>query len=267
MTEEPKQELEVWRPKQPFEGTDMVPKLPNKGVVQAPPGGLKGRENVDVEDMVLPALQLLQGQSDAVTDGVDGAKPGLLYLPAQGLVLEPPLRLLLVHHGKSRALFPKAEDPRSSGLKKCLSRDTFHGTIYGECAQCPYKDWTGDDLDIKPLCSESHNFTVWTDYGPAVLRFANSSYRAAKDFLTTWITTRPQRNLWAHPVVVHVKKKSKALPGGKDSTYFVMEIRWDQDEDVPPAFQLSADECYEQIKQAHEAGTLKTLNEEAGFEE
>lgn len=264
--EEQKQELEVWKPQQPFDGADLVPTIKPTGTIsQLPVGGLIGRENVEPEDMVIPSLSLLQGQSDPVTDGMEGAQPGKFYLHTTGEVLVPPLRLLIVHHSKSRALFPQADNPRSSSLKKCLARDYMTGTIYGACDECPHKEWTGEDKDVKPLCSESHNFIVWTDQGPAVLRFANSSYKAAKNFLTTWTTS--SKNLWGHPVLVTVKRKTKALPGGKDSTYFVMDLRWDQKEDVPPTFQASAVDTYNRIQEAHKYGKLKSTDEEAGFEE
>ena len=68
--EEPKQELEVWKPQRPFDGADLVPTIRPTGTIsQLPVGGLIGRENVEPEDMVIPSLALLQGQSDPVCDG------------------------------------------------------------------------------------------------------------------------------------------------------------------------------------------------------
>ncbi len=264
MTEKPKDEIQIWTPMESFEGTDLVPELrPGTALVPEPPGGLLGRENTEPGDIILPALQLLQGQSDAITSGIEGAQPGKFYLSTSGEVMIPPLRILIVHHSVSRALFPKPDDSRSKDLKICLARDAIEGTEYGICENCDYRRWGPENQ--KPLCSRSHNFTAWTSQGPAVLRFANTSFKSARNFLTTW--TMSSKNLWAHLALVTVKSNTKDLPGGKKSTYFTMDLRWDQREDVPPAFQESAVELYKQIHQAHEAGKLRTTDEDISFEE
>lgn len=264
MSEEKKKELQVWTPEREFQGTDLVPELRSgKALAEVPPGGLVGRENVEPTDLILPSLLLLQGMSAPVTDQVEGAQPGKFWLSTSGDVLQPPLRLLLVHHSRSRALFPQPKNMRTADLDKCLARDALEGTAYGSCENCKHKKW--GERNEPPACSESHNFVAWTNSGPAVLRLAKSSFKAARNFLTTW--TMSQKNMWAHLAIVSVKKQSKVLGDGSQSTYFTMEIRWDQHEDVPFAFQENAIELYAQIQNAHEAGRFTSDQEEAGYQE
>lgn len=247
--------IQVWKPKQEFAGKDLMPELVPQGEsLPAPPGGLVGRENVDVEDLVLPSLTLLQGMSEPVTSGMDGAKPGHFWIETSGEIFEPPLRLLIVHHSRSRALFPQEDNPRTAGLKKCLARDALEGTEYGLCEDCNHRKWS--EGGSPPPCSESHNFVAWTVAGPAVLRYSKTSFKAARNFLTTW--TMSQKNLWAHPAIVTVKSDSKTLKSGKKTTYYMMDLRWDTRDTVPPEFQENALKLYQQISQAHEAGRFRT---------
>lgn len=266
MTKDEKQEVEVWSPTSPFDGTDLVPELrPGGSLMAEPPGGLVGRENTEGRDLILPSLDLLQGMSDPVTDGVEGAQPGKFYLKTSGEVLLAPLRLLIVHHSRSRALFPKSTNPRSAGLEVCLARDAMEGSVYGACDQCEHKKWGPKPKNEPPVCSESHNFVAMTDRGPAVLRLSKSSFKAARNFLTTW--TMSSKNLWAHLCIVSVKKNTKALSDGSSATYFTMDMRWDQKEDVPPAFQENALEFYKQVQSAHEEGRFSTDDEGTEFGE
>lgn len=258
---EKKMELTVWQPSE-FEGSDMLPDMRPKAEL-APPGGLVGRENIEPEDLILPSMLLLQGMSDPVTDGQEGAQPGNFWLSTAGEVFKPPLRLVLVHHSRSRALFPQPGNERTANLKKCLARAGVRGTEYGDCETCDHKEW--GPHNEAPACAESHNFVAWTPYGPCVLRLAKSSFKAARNFLTTW--TMSSKNLWAHPTVITVKKNQRQLSDGQNATYFTMEMRWAQKEDVPPDYQQSALDLFNQIQQAHEAGRFTSDREEAAFAE
>jgi len=225
------------------------------------PGGLVGRENIEPEDLVLPSLLLLQGMSEPCTEGEEGAQPGSFWLSTAGEAIKPPLRVVLVHHSRSRALFPQPNNPRTAGLQKCLARAGVKGTVYGVCDDCEHKDW--GQKNEAPACAESHNFVAWTKYGPCVLRLAKSSFKAARNFITTW--TMSPKNLWAHPTLVHVKKQQRQLADGQNATYFTMDMRWQQKEDVPPEYQESAVALHTKIHEAHEAGRFTSDKEEAGY--
>lgn len=249
-----KQEITVWKPSA-FVGTDCLPlALADQPAAQ---GELVGRENVEAEDLILPTLRLLQGQSQAVTE-VEGAAPGLFYHSTTQQVFKPPLRLLIVAHMKGNALFPKPEDPRSAGLETCISRDGVRGTVYGFCEECrKCLDW---DDRRPPLGSQTHSFVAITEMGPVVLRFSRTSYKAAKSFLTTW--TMSKKNLWAHPVVVTVQKQQKELQSGQRTNYFTMALAWMQQDRVPPAMQEAARALYAQVTQAHEQGRFSADDEQ-----
>lgn len=259
--EEQKQEVALWTPAK-FEGSDLLP-VDLAATVDGQAVDRTGRENISSEDLILPSLGLLQGMSDAVTQGhVEDARPGKFILSSTQEVLEPPLRLLLCAHTKSRALFPKGDNPRYAGKETCISRDGIQGSRYGSCDSCPHKEW--GEKNQAPLCSESHNFTAITPFGPAVIRFARSSIKSARQFLTTWQMS--PKSLWRHPVMVAVTQHSKKLPTGKDATYFSMDMRWLQKEAVPPAIQEVAKALHQQVMQAHESGRFRTEDEDRDAE-
>lgn len=210
-----------------------------------------GRENVEAQDLILPSLSVLQGMSDVITKNLHpDARVGMFFHSGAQEVFKGPVRVLICAHTKSNALFPKADNPKHAGLETCISRDGVRGTVYGDCSACPHLQW-GEDRE-PPVCSESHNFTVLTSYGPAVVRFARTSYKAARNFLTTW--TMSPKPLWAHPAVITQRSQSGRLKSGKEVTYFSMELRWQPREDVPPAAQAAARAIHEQVTAAHEAG-------------
>lgn len=237
-----KQEVAVWEPSQ-FEGHDLLPvALGSREIDQT------GRENVRAEDLILPSLVVLQGQSGPVTEGVEGAQPGKFFLGGVEEVIIGPIRTLFCAHTMSRALFPKADRPEHAGLEQCLSRDAVEGTLYGNCDTCPHSKW--GEKNERPACSESHNFTALTPYGPAVMRFSGASIKGAKKKILTPWTMSPDV-LWAHPVTVASLKETEP------EVHFIMEPKWHQREDVPLNVQAAARKIYEQVTTAHEAGKFE----------
>lgn len=241
-------ELVPWQPSK-FEGADLLP------VALGGPRDLTGRENVEASDIVIPTLCVLNGMSDEVTkQTIPGAVPGMFCHRGAQEAFKGPVRVLVIQHNKSRALFPKADNPDFNGLKTCISRDFVSGSEYGDCSSCPHKEWGANNR--APLCSESHNFVVLTSFGPAVIRFSRTSFGAAKNFVTTWMSGG--KALWSHPAIITTSSESKTLPNGKQATYYTLAIRWAQREDVPPAVVQAAREFYEQVSTAHEQGRLQT---------
>lgn len=250
MSEE-KQEVAVWQPTA-FQGSDMLPVALGSKRADA-----IGRENVEAEDLILPSLKLLQGSSEEVKQGIQGARAGIFWLSGLEEPLPPPLRVLAVAHTKSRSLFPKEDRPEHEGLEECRSKDAKEGTRYGTCADCPYSLWD-EDKGRPPACSESHNFTVLTPFGPAVIRFQRTSIKSAKKLLTAW--SMSQDALFAHPLEITTKTRTDKV-NGRDSTTHVMETKWVQRETVPPHVQEAARAVYETVKAAHERGKFGTTDE------
>lgn len=240
----------IWQPSPFPTGSDLLP------LELAGPRDLVGQENIKAEDIVLPTLQLLQGMSEPVTSGEDGAKPGVFWHNGARMALVGPLRVLAVHHGRGRALLPKQGNARYAGLEMCISRDQIEGSKYGDCDSCRHKEW-GPNKET-PLCVESHAFVVLTKFGPALLRIplSNKSNRTtARNLLTSWqFSGQP---LWAHPLVVDSKQESKDMgPGQRPAIYYSLDLRWARADAVPPPVQATARQIHGQINSAHEAGKL-----------
>lgn len=257
MTEEKKGEIAVWKPKE-FAGNDLLPMEelhPTEAIEGVP--DMVGREHTDPDDLVLPALALLHGTSTAVQDGLEGAKPGVfMHTGTEQVLEEGNLRLILVHHHKGNALFPKDNEERYKGLETCISHDQVEGTKYGACEECrKCLDWD-DANDLPPLGAQTHHFVALTSLGPVMLRFSRSSYKSANKFISSWLGTR--KNLWAHPVVVRVAEGTKALASGKTTKYFYMQMAWQTTEKVPPELQRAAYALYKEVSQKHETGNLKS---------
>ena len=255
MDEEQKHDIAVWEPST-FGGSDLLPVASPTGGVEGVPVGV-GRENVEQGDMILPTLLLLQGSSDAVKEALkdhqgNQATPGWFMLSTTGEFLEPPLRVLLVQHHRSRALFPQANKPEFQGLTLCLSRDGEEGTEYGVCQECDHRLWRGKE---PPLCTEQHNFIAMTPAGPAMMRLGRSSFKAAKKFLTSW-TMGVGKNLFSHPVLITAHKGTKQLSPGQSTSLYHMELRWMLGENTPPDYQRSAYELYQRVQEAWEQGRL-----------
>lgn len=265
MTEEKKDDaVAIWKPKE-FAGNDLIPydSLVAVAEIEGIPT-LVGRDNIDPDDLVLPALNLLHGTSTAVTDGVENAEPGRFWHTGTEEVLpEGNLRLIFAHHHKGNALFPK-EDARYKGIETCVSDDQVEGSEYGFCDDCKKCYWPedgGPDLDgaSSPLGAEVHHFVAITSLGPVMIRFSRSSYKAANKFLSSWSLS--SKNLWAHPVVVRVVQGDKTLPTGKVTKYFTLQLAWQSTEKVPPELQLAAYDLWKSVHAKHETGNLKSNDE------
>jgi len=237
-------ELQVWAPS-PFDGDDLLPVALGARKVDD-----TGRQNIEPGDLIFPTLKMLQGSSEEVKQGVDGAKAGLFWLTGVNEVFKPPIRVLACAHTKSRTLFPKPDRPEHAGLQECLSRDGRWGSSYGDCVSCSHKDW--DSVNSRPpACSESHNFTVLTPMGPAIIRFARTSIKSARNFLTAWRMSPD--TLWSHPIVITTKIRTDMV-NGRPSTTHVMEMRWLMRENVPPDVQAAARTIYDQVMTANVEG-------------
>ena len=261
MTKKKEDAVAVWQPKE-FAGNDLLPidDAVELADVEGVPE-LVGREHVDPDDLVLPALALLHGTSEAVQNGVDGAKPGcFMHTGTEECLPEGNVRLILAHHHKGNALFPK-DDPRYAGLETCISPDQVEGSVYGACEECrKCLDWD-DENNQPPLGAETHHFVALTSQGPVMLRFSRSSYKSANKFISSWVTGR--KNLWAHPVVVRVAEGTKTLATGKTTKYHFMQMAWQTTEKVPAELQRAAYSLYKEVSQKHETGNLKSNDADA----
>ncbi len=255
-----KNALTEWKPEQ-FEGTDLLPMSQQAtDLVQLAEGEEKvGDENVEAEDLVLPVLSLIHGMSKAITEKIEGAQVGLFHMSVTNDIFKPPLRVLFVHHSKSRAMFIKEKDARYKGLERCVSRDGVEGDHYGDCIDCGKSSWKGHTKENPPLCAASHNFVVWTPKGYAVLRCRVSNYKTAKDFVSEFKSAPV--NMWHHPVVITTSESSSMLDG-EIRTYPVLVLNWIRRETVPDGVREKCREQHELVKAVWEAGRMRSVDDE-----
>jgi hypothetical protein len=257
-------ELIKWEPKT-FPGTDLLPLHSQREVIEGIPE--IHAPDIHERDLVVPTINLLQGQSEAVTNGVEGAKPGAWLLSSTNEVFpEGPLRLLVVHHYRSNILFPRDNDPRYEGLETCIARDGKEGDVYGLCSECRKCYWDQDNPQVQPLGSEVHNFVCMTSGGPALLRLSRTSFRGARPLLTAKGSTG--KNYFAHPVVVTVQQGTKTMKNGSTTKYFFVDkMTWQATEKVPAHVQLAAYQLYLQVSGKQAAGQLKGQDEDGMFDD
>jgi len=245
-------EVTVWQPKTKFEGSDLLPIQQIYDVASGPKQELVGRGSVSEDDMVLPALSLLQGMSGPVQDGLEGAQPGKFPHETLQEALPAPLRVLVIHHFVSRAAFPGPKEYMVP--KRCISKDAVTGTEYGDCESCQYAEWIEcADGKSRAPCGRQHNFVVLTETGPAVLRFRSKSYPMAKKFLTAWMGS--SHNLWDFPCIITTKLSEDEVDGQKVKSY-TMAMRWELRDATSDIIRGHSRTSYDTVNAAHEAGTL-----------
>lgn len=260
---------DVWRPKT-FQGTDLLPLQPiNTELNPFVDEEIVSDLNIEASDLVVPRLKVLQGMSDEVMN--DKLPPGLFYLSNLRQTIEPPIRGLIIFHSKSRALFPQASRFETHGLERCIAPNALEGNTYGSCDTCNYKEWPkGADgktpAGQSPPCSLSNNFIFLTPHGPYVLRFARTSFKAGKNFLSD--VAMAGLNFWHHPVVVSVLSDSKELGqgGGKKASFFKMDLAWDRSEIVPLPARKLAQEVWKKMKASWDAGRLDVGQSDEGLQ-
>ena len=253
-------EVAIWEPK-PFPGNDLLPMERGAAAALAGPSDIPivGNEHIDPDDLVLPCLTLLHGTSKAVTDRVADAEPGrFMHTGTEEVLPEGPVRVIVIHYHKGNALFPK-EDPRYKDLQTCISPDQVEGTVYGSCDECKKCTEWDDENNLPPLGAEVHHFTCMTSWGPVIMRFTRSSYKAGSKFCSD--KSLAEKNWFAHPAVVRVVQSPKTLASGKTTMYHHMQIAWQVTERVPDEVQRQAYELYKGIVAKHQSGNFKAQAE------
>ena len=234
-----------------FRGKDLLPVL-SSSTQLVPAGEIVGYDNVEPEDLVLPVIKCLQGMSPEVMQEVHpDARPGRFFLTSTQEAFEGPIRVLLVHHHRSRF---KPADANVSGDKQCISSDALKGSVYGYCSDCEFAEWGEDGKP--PKCALSHNFVAATNNGPALIRFNRTSFPAGKEFISSCMLSIPRKNLWHHFALIRSVVATTRLPGGKEATYYKMAIAWQRDVVVPEPMQQEARKLYQQVEAAFSAGKL-----------
>lgn len=220
-----------------------------------------GYENVESEDMRLPELKCLQGMSPEVMERqYPDAEPGKFFLSSTKETHESPLRVIVVHHHRSRY---KPIDESVKDDKLCISKDAIRGSVYGFCSDCEFAEWGQDRTP--PRCSLSHNFVSMTTSGPALTRFNRTSFKAGQDFASSCRLSVPRKPLWGYETLIQ-SIATTAKVKGRDITYYRLGIAWDRSRPVSEPLQKMAKDLYSVVHDFFEAGRINA-NEEIVIEE
>lgn len=247
-----------------FKGTDLLPQLRGGMKLDMP----ESLYNADAEDFVFPKLILLQGMSPAVTDGVEGARPGTFLLIPGDRIIKPPFRALLAHHHKSRYFKPIPENPRHKGLKQCISLDAINGTEYGACAQCRLAEWHKDEngKPLKPLCALGQNFALLIeDNGPLpVIMRVNLSNKTNKETAKNILSSMAFRRFeaWERMVIVDAKPEVKVLSSGQQTTYYTTVMRFVLNVPIPQPYLDAGKATFKKVRETYNAGKLTPEQDE-----
>jgi hypothetical protein len=238
-----------------FEGNDMMPMELLAEVEDEDRDEVVGTENLDMDDVVLPALILMGSKSPDVEEGREGAKPGKFLHYTTGDYLDAPIRGIAIFHNKSRSI--GKEMARDEGIDRCWSQDAINGSKHGDCETCPYaSQWVQRGGGNKPVCALANEITlVLAGYGPVRVRFAGGSFQSGKNFVGNWLMSR--RNLWHHPIIL----SSRLTTSKGGHKYWQANLQWDRTTVLPKAMRDKARGFYEQIAQAFEHGRLRTGGE------
>lgn len=192
------------------------PKSVSTGIMQP----AIGTEAIRGEDTTFPRFRLLQSTSLEVETGE--SKPGIIKHSLTENVYDKieiiPLTLIL-----SRVMFNP--DDRK-GAPVCRSVDLIHGSTYGPCEQCEYKDW----IDSKtPQCGLVYNYPVLTPEQigntalPTLISFMKSSTQVALKINTLIKYSMPPIPFWNH--VWELSVTLKKFKKGNAYTYNIKQLR------------------------------------------
>lgn len=232
---------------------------------------IRGAENVESSDYVMPRLAIASKQSPQVDENsekhIEGLKQGQFFNSITREIYGPEIYVVPLLEVKTRAVFrPYGED----GPPLCLSSDgrTGVGDPGGDCAACPMRQFTRTEKgdSIKPRCTEIMNYAVllmpanggkpadgvWK-HAPrldtvSVIGFKSTSIGSAKN----WNTLLRLRNRdWFAGVY---KLTAVAQSDGKNSWHIplVENAGWQSEE----GYRLALP-CYESIKGMFASGRAR----------
>jgi hypothetical protein len=213
----------------------------------------KGLEEFDSEDLIIPRLQIAQGLSPAVVDGLVnmGDIINNLTFDVVGKCVSKTAKITVVPimYGKSRVAYaPKSGDiaaikARYPNINEkeienkttiiCRSSDARHGNgLFGMgseynpsglCADCKLKDWFNDSA---PPCTFFRNvFCLVEGYdfeAPLVVSFGKTSAKAGKKFanLMNMLSGIRKMPVWEYKYEL----SSKFIEDGQNK-YYIWDVR------------------------------------------
>lgn len=193
-----------------------------------------GSSNLDAEDFIPPRVKIVQAMSDERSQGVE---EGSFYNTLTSEDYGPELTFIPISTFKNRILLVRTERRKemNKALKTaghreigndveglaCRSLDMQHGrgTPGIACSECPLSQWSGDDGNTPPLCSETYNVTAISDAGDLIiLGFSKSSAKIGKRMFSMMRLSAGAP--WSAQYLATTREES-----GKQGRYFVPIIK------------------------------------------
>lgn len=245
---------------------------------QAPTAPIRGAENVEAADRVMPRLALASKQSPQCDEEnekyIDGLRQGDFFNTISREIYGSTIYIVPLFELKTRA---KNRPYGESGPAYCQSFNgkTGVGDPGGDCRTCPHSKWTmvpGKQKNQKPACTENLNFAVlvmpssgkldeatytW-DVAPredtiSILGFKSTSFGKGQELITMldmrgrdWFTTV-------------FKLSSFPKSDGKNSWHIPIpeNAGW-----LAQAATEVSRPCYESIHQVYASGRMKVDDQE-----
>ncbi len=203
--------------------------------VPNPNGGISfGSSDLDADDFIPPRVKIVQAMSDERSEGVE---EGSFYNTLTSEDYGPQLTFIPIGTFKNRILLVRDERRAQmnvalqdagiahigadiSGLA-CRSLDMLNGRGSPgiECHACPLSQWSGDDNNLPPLCSETYNVTALNDSGDLIiLGFSKSSAKVGKRLFSMMRLTSGKP--WASQYEATTREEK-----GQQGRYFIPIIR------------------------------------------
>lgn len=181
--------------------------LPKDGV------GVRGRENVEKSDLVLPRLKLLQPLSPEVQDEEKDVEAGHLYNTLTQQDFGSSIVFIPIVHFKSRIYWRDRDDDSGERII-CSAPDGLH-PISSEfsdlCINCKNQKWNNNAKDPKdkaPKCTMFYNFAILIEgeMTPIALSMERTKIKVAKKLLSL-ITCTGKLDMFAKKYKLGVTKE------------------------------------------------------------
>lgn len=151
--------------------------------------GREGKEMVRAEDIIIPRVAVIQALSPQVKERRAGL--GDLFNIVTGANYGPEMSFIPLFFFTTQIMW---DSPNPGASIECLARDGEHGSRYGACASCKYREFSTDNngLSVQPKCTTFKNILLLpyaegvalTEQSPAVFSGKRTGIREISAFIT-----------------------------------------------------------------------------------
>ena len=182
-------------------------------------GPVRGKDNIQQEDLLIPRVKLLQFLSPEVIDDKNELKAGMFVNSLTGGFLGETVDFIALNTAISRIKWVSKEI--NSGID-CISLDGSTGSRHGDCKKCKFMEWQEGEKGerIAPACNRFMNYPslLLPELAALVMvSFTRTSTKTGKK-LSSLISQRPGDTfLWKY-------RLSSELIDGEKGKYYIYKI-------------------------------------------